>query len=129
MFLCYVDTKAGEVYCEFHAPHTTEPEAAHLEADVPQNCSVCGRPLQTSLTRDGIQYVVGYALDALDAWEDQLVLRDREGDYYTGTPQFSVVKDWIEDILNSYVGLARKDEFILRRFIERTKENEASQAT
>lgn len=101
------------------------------EADSPQNCDSCGKPLEYSLTNDGIDYVVEAVRETLQLGRShycRIYPSHRENDYYEGTPLFSVVKDWVEDM--RYYNLDKRCSRIFRyiewmeRVYEQTKVKE-----
>lgn len=100
------------------------------EADCPQNCDSCHKPLEYSLTNDGIAYVVERVREQLKAGREAYCKihpsHDPDSDYYVNSPAFRVVADWVEDM--RYYRLEGKDERIFRmvewmeRVYEQTRE-------
>ncbi len=113
----------GEPVCEVCAPQDVEGDADSNECDSPENCSVCSRPCNYSLTTAWVSYVIEKLEEALlDKIDDTLV--DAPGDYYHGSRRVEVLRDWALD-LKSYF-LSKEDQAIVDHFLEVTHDNEAS---
>lgn len=115
-------------YCEQCAPKDIEPDYNSNEVDSPDNCQVCGRPCEYSLTTHGVAYVLDAIIDCLEESEDErneiigndeVVGRRLSPSYYRGSPGCSVVRDWAEDLLN--YGLNRHQKWIVEHFLEITE--------
>lgn len=117
---CY-DTESGSVYCTLCAPDDLEPEAHPQETDAPTHCCNCGRPVQYSLTKVGVQYVIEAILDTLEEGTDEWNKVRETDDYYHNSRSVDVVRDWAEDLKN--YNLSRKDKFLVDHFLEVTREN------
>lgn len=88
------------------------------ESDSPCNCGSCGKPLEYSLTTDGVAYVLEAVKEHLKSgWRNYLRIHTscRYPDYYEHTPAFFVVKDWVED-LSCY--LMEEEQEKMFRYIE-----------
>lgn len=104
------------------------------ESDIPQNCDSCHKPLEYSLTNDGIDYVVEHVRDTLRMGREYYCKvhpsHDPDNDYYKDSPAFAVVKDWVEDM--RYYNLDKRCSRIFRyiewmeRVYEQTKVKETA---
>jgi hypothetical protein len=112
----------ADVYCEDHAPEGSEPEAMPQETDTPENCSVCGRPLQYALTPAGVQYVLDAIKEALYEWPlgAEKGPSIRKPDYYEGCSNIAVVQDWAKDLKN-YGGLHKLEYWLIDYFLWLTR--------
>ncbi len=90
------DEELTELLCEFCAPDSWE-ECDGGESDSPQHCS-CGRPLEGSLTSDGITYVLDQAEEtARDGYTGTTGIGNGPP-YYVGSPMWAVVSEWIDSL-------------------------------
>ncbi len=109
-----------EEYCEDCAPKDAKP--GNGEQDCPINCCNCGRPLDYSLTSDGVEYVISYIIEALENGLDNHIipltgtLEVESLTYYHGSPHYEIVRDWAKD-LEAY-SLDRKDAVIVQMYLE-----------
>lgn len=98
------------------------------EADCPQNCGTCSKPLEYSLTNVGIDYVVEHVREKLKSGRENYCKvhpsHNPETDYYVNSPAFRVVADWVEDM--RYYHLEGKAARIFRmvEWMERVYEQE-----
>ena len=110
--------------CEEYCDQCASP-GAYLddgEQDTPANCAGCGRPLDYSLTADGVKYVLEYIMGALETGiEDDHIIplkgtaEEEMLDYYQGSPHYEIVRDWAKD-LQDY-SLDRKDACIVQAYL------------
>lgn len=114
-------------WCEDCLPVSTESAEVDYddgEQDSPANCCACGKPLDYSLTPDGVEYVIDSCLEAMDDWDDHIIpmadTAESEMRYYHGSPHFAIVEDWAKDLSN--YSLDRKDRFILDAFLAKCAE-------
>ena len=103
------------------APHA-DVDLDSGEQDTPANCCACGKPLDYTLTAEGVQYVVEAILDNLENGIDEHIIpaagtAEYELTYYHGSPHFAVVEAWAEN-LRDYA-LSRKDRYLVNEFLER----------
>ena len=98
--------------CFICAPEDAEPEGHPPEVDYPLHCSRCNRPLDHSLTEDGVQYV----LEALKGELDTTIYNGRDS-WYDGSPRYQIHLDWADD-LRSYCHSSDEEE-ILEDFFRR----------
>ena len=109
-----------EEYCEQCAPPEAYPDDG--EQDTPANCAGCGRPLDYSLTTEGVEYVLEHIMDALDLGLDDHIVPLRGTaeeellDYYQGSPHYEIVRDWAKDLQN--YSLNRKDAYIVQAYLD-----------
>lgn len=107
-------------YCEEHAPDV-EGDLNSNECDCPQNCQVCGRPCEYTLTADGIKYVMDRIRETLDGgpevWNQ---VRSEPNRYYDGSRQVAVVRDWAEDLC--WYSLGEADKWLVDYFLRMTAE-------
>lgn len=112
-------------YCEQCLPVSENHRDVSLdsgEQDSPANCSVCHRPLDYSLTGDGVQYVLEKIRESIDkgpaSWN---VVHDcYKGTYYDGSRHVEIVRDWAKDLSNYF--LSEADKKLVERFLEMTEE-------
>lgn len=115
-------------YCEEHAPDV-EGDLNSNECDTPQNCQVCGKPCEYSLTEAGIEYVLDHIREELEAGEAaRNKIRDEPGRYYDGSRQVEVVRDWAVD-LSQYGGLSKSDSWLIKYFLDVTAESAVDTAS
>ena len=92
-------------------------------SDCPGNCADCHRPLNNSLTPAGVEYVIDAILESINEGEEaRNAVHDEHSqpnDYYKGSRTCEVVRDWAQDLKDSY-GLDAKDEFIVNHYLELT---------
>jgi len=107
----------GALYCEECAGPGGE-EVFGGESDSPEHCGDCHRPLDYTLTGDGVAYVLVALQESIDSGREAFVLADHweEGQYYHGGRMIDVVADWA-DVLENY-GLDGADSLILEAFQE-----------
>lgn len=113
----------GEEYCENCLPVSTEEaDFDYGEQDSPANCCVCHRPLDYSLTKEGVSYVIEALIDELNSGPEQWnQIHDcYKGTYYDGCRHVEILRDWAKD-LKYYGGLSPAEEFLIRHFLEVTK--------
>lgn len=67
------------------------------EADTPQHCDGCHRPLENPLTSEGVAYVVEAVQDRLRKGTDPGDWRWPDG-YYVGLDKNEVLRDWAGDL-------------------------------
>lgn len=93
----------GEPLCELHAPDV-EGDLNSNETDVPENCVVCGRLCEYSLTPDGVAYVFRYVREAVAQWPagEEKRTNDPDGFYYADSRLVDVVRDWAQDLADGY---------------------------
>jgi len=114
----------GENYCWKCLPvsedHPEVIDASQDETDSPTNCSFCNRPLDYSLTKTGVQYVLGKLQETLDEGPQEWnIIHDCYKDsYYDGCRHAEITRDWAKDLLN--YSLSKKDEKFVQRFLELT---------
>lgn len=113
----------GEHYCTDCLPVDVDNEGvfnASGEQDLPAHCSVCGKPLDYSLTYDGVAYVLEHLVDAIRAgldWRiEDIATAGGRSWYYNGVPHCTIIADQAKEI-EWYGGLG-KHEAIVRRFLE-----------
>lgn len=102
------------------------------ESDCPQHCDSCHKPLEYSLTNEGIDYVVEAVREMLKSGRENYCKvhpsHDPDSDYYKDSPAFAVVRDWVEDM--RYYNLDKRCSRIFRyvewmeRVYEQTKVKE-----
>lgn len=103
--------------CEEHAPDV-EGDLDSNETDVPENCQVCGRPCEYTLTDAGVKYVMDHIRETLDAGPEAwngCTEHAATPSYYRGSRHVEVVRDWADD-LRSYA-LSDDDEWLLKYFL------------
>ena len=112
----YIEPEGCEFFCEFCAPDgAIEYSDGGGEADCPQHCAACHRPLNNQLTAEGVSYVLEAVMDELRKSRDERdALADHWGPdtYYHGCTQTAVVRDWAEEI-RYYGGLSERDEYVI----------------
>jgi hypothetical protein len=113
----------GEEYCEYCLPADAAGPDVDIDAggqDTPANCSVCGRPLDYSLTPDGVDYVLSAVEKALadgpGVWG---ALYDGAGTYYRGARRVEIVRDWARDLLGYRLAEGRRE--MVQDFLARTE--------
>lgn len=114
----------ADSWCEFCLPVPADsPEVADGsgEQDTPAHCSQCRRPLEHSLTSDGVGYAVGALLSYLrdpdrQAW--RLVVCDTPGDYFHGSREIEVLRGWAEELRN--YALTPRQTVTVELFLKRT---------
>lgn len=95
-------THNGELVCE-HCMIDPTPEEEictdNLEMDSPANCSYCNRPIDCTLTDDGIKYV--YETIRQDLKQGLNYRSDYRWDhgYYIGLGMHACTRDWAELLL------------------------------
>lgn len=89
-------------------------------ADTPQHCGECHRPLGTSLTADGVQYVLDHILESLEHPERWDAIIDDRLPYYKGSRWIEVERDWAEML--RWYGLNHRDKFLIDLFLDVTDE-------
>lgn len=105
-----------DAYCADCCPDI-EPEYLGPEVDSPLHCGECSKPLDHSLTADGVKYV-------LDAIRDSSLSYDPiEGGWYDGMPHCSIVGDWARE-LRWYGGLSDRQTELIESFIEQVEQIE-----
>jgi hypothetical protein len=110
-------------YCENCLPVASDsPEVCSDggEQDTPANCCVCHRPLDYSLTSEGVQYVLEYIRESLAAGPDEWnkVHDCYKGTYYEGSRHVEIVRDWAADLQN--YSLDERDKKLVDFFLEVT---------
>lgn len=110
----------GEPVCERHAPDV-EGDLNSNETDVPENCIVCGRPCEYTLTTDGVAYVLEQVRDALQkpVRARNKVIHDRSS-YYDGSRHVEIVRDWASDL--KWYSLSKVDSDLIDHFLAVTEE-------
>ncbi len=108
----YIDE--ADTYCELCAPEESQEVFGGRECDAPEHCSICHRPLEYSLTPDGVWYVIEAVLEALENGLDATVYSCYEGTYYEDSPHFAIVEDWVKH-LSGYGGLSNDDAAALEQ--------------
>ncbi len=85
------------------------------ESDSPQHCAACLRPIETTLTPDGIKLVLAAVKTEFQnelRWE----INDcYKGTYYEDSPHIAIVADWVEQIRH-YGGLPEEAEALIEGF-------------
>lgn len=127
----YVD---GDLYCEgcyrrefkvrdgcARFGEADSPLFVDAECDTPQHCSKCHRPMEHSLTSDGVRYV-------LDAMREELrkgraeyskALDCYQGTYYEGSRHVDIIMDWARMAQGN--GLCGRDRAFVDRFLSWTR--------
>lgn len=114
--------------CEEHAPDV-EGDLNSNECDTPQNCHVCGKPCECTLTADGVEYVMDYIREALTEGPSQWnQVRDEPGRYYDGSRRVEVTRDWAKEI-KGYGGLSKADKWLIEYFLDITEEAESTRSS
>jgi len=90
------------------------------EQDSPANCCQCHRPLDYSLTQEGVKYVLGHLKNCIKNGIDWNIYDCYVGSYYEGMPHCAVVRDWAFELKNYF--LTEEEEEIVDKFLELTKE-------
>lgn len=88
------------------------------EGDTPEQCSQCHRPLDTTLTSEGVEYVIEHLVEILTTKTDEEWLAVHEvyqGTWYQGKPWCSIANDWAAKIAD--YGLSTLQRRILEMFI------------
>ena len=85
----------GEEYCEDCLPGPGEPD--YGEQDYPAHCCRCHKPLDCTLTKDGVAYVIEALQQPLD-WH------------------YAIVRYWAQTLLN--YSLSDSDRKIVTDFLE-----------
>lgn len=96
----YVDSEG--YYCEEHIPEPESDEVmqvSYQEVDVPLHCSECHRPLDCTLTIEGVKYVREHVLDEIRQGRAHYlnVSMAYGGTYYEGVPHVYIVRDWVQE--------------------------------
>ena len=103
------------------------------EVDCPQHCDDCGRPLDYSLTADGIEYVLETLRYALENGIDDHIIPLKgtaEEDclsYYHGSPHYEITRDWASD-LSYYGGLSEEAEATIEQYLAACEQLENARA-
>ena len=114
----------ADLYCEqclpvsIHHPGVADGSG---EQDSPAHCCGCGRPLDYSLTTEGVAYVIDRIRESLRTREhlsSTTIDHDHAPAYYKGSPIYAITRDWAEDL--SWYNLSVKDENLVRRYLELT---------
>ena len=107
--------KYGDAYCIICAPINSDP-VENQESDCPVTCSVCHRPLQYSLTEDGVKYVIEKMKSTLkEGYKEYLQEIANKENYYDGCPRIGILLDWADDLI--WYNLDYNDERLIRKFI------------
>ena len=114
----------ADSYCADCLPVPTDHPDAYDgsgEQDTPAHCSQCRRPLEHSLTSDGVGYAVGALLSYLrdpdrHAW--RLGVCDTPGDYFHGSREIEVLRGWAEELRN--YALSPRQSVAVELFLKRT---------
>jgi hypothetical protein len=116
----YIEPEGCEVFCEFCAPEgAVAYDHGGGESDCPENCAACHRPLENSLTSDGVEYVMEHIRDELRMpaeYRNASATHWTDGDYYKGCTLTAVVRDWAEQ-LRWYDGLSERDERVIEWYL------------
>jgi len=97
------------------------------ETDCPENCARCHRPLEYSLTGEGVTYVMEHLDHEVAKWnlspskamgEWKAVHDCYKGTWYEGSPWIVIMRDWAEELGN--YGLDDADEHVVEMFLTLT---------
>lgn len=115
-------------YCEACLPVPANSKDVDIDEgsqDTPKNCCVCGKPLDYSLTNDGVNYVLDHIRDALrEPREERNRIMPLSGtaeetmNYYHSSRHVEIVRDWAQDLTSYH--LADRDKRLVERFLDRT---------
>jgi hypothetical protein len=111
-------------YCEDCLPVSeNNPEVDYDagEQDSPGNCCQCHKPLEYTLTSEGVRYVLEYITESLYSPPEKrnLVHDCYNGTWYEGSRHVEIVRDWAKDLLN--YSLNDADRILVDRFLEETE--------
>ena len=112
----------GQEYCEDCLPVSPNYPGVDLDTgdqDTPAHCFSCLRPLDYSLTTEGVQYVLGEIQGSLEHGPDATVYDCYKGTWYEGSPHHAILRDWVEHIRN-YGGLSGGDRELIDRYLAAT---------
>lgn len=120
-------TADADIYCLEHCPY---PDAcvydhgaifADSESDTPENCAICLAPINSSLTGDGVAYVLDTARDMLRTPRDErnTVSHEYDGTYWEGSRRVEIVRAWIERLY--WYALTPRESRFMDLFMSRTR--------
>lgn len=111
-----------EEYCDDCLPVATDHPDVDLDSgdqDSPAHCCKCHRPLDYTLTNDGVNYVIENLLKEIDSEDRDTVYPCYEGTYYTGSRHCEITRDWAKHLKDHY--LSQKDREIVETFLTLTE--------
>jgi hypothetical protein len=113
-------------YCEDCLPVHEDHEEVDYdcgEQDTPANCCVCHKPLEYSLTSDGVKYVLESIRESLNKSEEDRnkVHNCYDNTWYENCRHVEIVRDWANN-LKWYGGLSEEEEELIDHFLEVTEE-------
>jgi len=111
-----------EEWCEDCLPVSpAEADWDDGEQDTPANCSCCGRPLDYTLTTDGVNYVIEQLCIVMSTGIDTHIIPNMGTaeeeclTYYHGMPHYEIMRDWARDLSNYF--LNPEDQEIVGYFL------------
>jgi len=113
----YYDGDCG-VFCDNCAPAGAE-TMGDGEADYPMHCDECGRPLDYSMTEEGVKYAINEMKETLKTGRKEYLKASQCLKYYKGCPQVDITRDWAGDLI--WYNLPDEQERFIKKFLSWTE--------